>query len=244
MIKSYLIFLNEDKYTHKELNSKFWKDYEFDEDIRTKILEIANDFFDTINTDLEIYDIHLTGSIANYNYHKNSDLDIHILIDFDEYEDDVDVFKTMTRLKSFIWNLKHDINIRGADVELYIQDKNEEHISTGLYSIKDGKWIKKPEYSDPDVDESDVKSKYEKWVFEIDQLEDFDIDISDDEYREYFNRSEKLKGKLRKFRKQGLHGGDGGFSVENVTFKKLRNDGHIDRLYKASTKFYDSMFSQ
>lgn len=246
MIKSYFKFINEGKYTHKELSDKFWTDLEFDEGVRTKILEIVDDFYETIDTDLEIYDIRLTGSIANYNYHKDSDLDIHILLDFDEYENDVDIFKTMAKLKAFIWNLKHDINIRGADVELYVQDKNEDHIASGLYSMKDGKWLRKPKYTDPDVDDESVNLKYDKWVFEIDKLEEAvdSKDISDEEYRDYFNRAEKLKDKLRKFRKSGLHEGGGEFSVENVTFKKLRNDGHIKRLYDVGTKFYDSIFSQ
>ncbi len=29
-----------------------------------------------------------------------------------------------------------------------------------------------------------------------------------------------------------------------VAFKKLRTDGHIERLYKTSTKYYDLIFSQ
>jgi len=244
-MKSYINFVNEQKYIHKQLNNKFWDDFKFDQEIRDKLLEIANDFYNTIeNVELEIVDIHLTGSISNYNYHPDSDLDVHILIDFDEYDGDKEVLVDMIQSKSFIWNLKHDINIRGADVELYVQDKNEEHISSGIYSLQNNKWIKKPKYVDPVVDDDDVNLKYKRWVFEIDEIsKSDDKNLSDEDKRERFNRSEKLKKKLKKFRKDGLNG-EGEFSVENLTFKKLRNDGHIEKLYKSSIEFYDSIFSQ
>jgi len=245
-MKSYINFVNEQKYTHKELNKKFWTDFEFDEGVKEKLVEIANDFYDTLDKfDLDIDDIHLTGSISNYNYHPDSDLDVHILVDFDEYDGDKDILVSMIQSKSFIWNLKHDINIRGADVELYVQDKNEEHISSGIYSLQNDEWIKKPSYSDPDVDDDDINLKYKRWVFEIDEIakSEDDENLSEEDKRERFERSEKLKKKLKKFRKEGLEG-VGEYSIENLTFKKLRNDGHIEKLYKSSVEFYDSIFSQ
>jgi len=243
-MKSYINFVNEQKYTHKELNEKFWTDFQFDDGVRNKLIKIAEDFYGTLNNvDLEIHDIHLTGSIANYNYHDSSDLDIHILVDFDEYDGDKEVLVDMIQTKSFVWNLKHDINIRGSDVELYVQDKNETHISSGLFSLENNEWLKKPKYSDPDVNDDDVKLKFNKWAYEIKEITKFDDSLPDDEKRERFNRIEKLKGKLKKFRKSGLNDG-GEYSVENITFKKLRNEGHIEKLYDTSTDYYDSIFSQ
>lgn len=246
MLLNYNKFLNENKYTKKTLNPIFWNDnLEFDENVRKKLLKIANDFYGSLDLDLEIKDILLTGSMANFNYTNHSDLDVHIVIDFDEYDGDNDVLEQLMKTKAFVWNLKHDIVIRKADVELYIHNKNESHISTGLFSLLNNKWNKKPEYNDPDVDEDDVKSKYDKWVYEIEQLEKVvsDKNIDNEEYEKYYNKSEKMKNKLRKFRKKGLED-KGEFSVENVTFKKLRNDGYINKLYEISTDFYDSMFSQ
>lgn len=237
--------INEKKYTKKNLNPIFWNEnLEFDKKVEKKLIDISNDFYNTLDIDIPIEDIQLTGSMANYNYTKNSDLDVHIIVNFDDYDGDKDVLHTLMRTKAFIWNLKHEIVIRGADVELYIQDKNEEHISTGLYSLYNSEWIKKPEYTDPDVDESDVKTKFEQWKFEISKIRDgLNENLTKKEIEQYHNRSEKLKSKLRKFRKIGLEEG-GEFSVENITFKKLRNTGWIEKLYKASTEFYDKIFSQ
>jgi len=241
--EEYLLF--EKKYTHKELNSKFWNNLEFNQEIRKKLLKIANDFYESLDINIPIDTIKLTGSIANYNYHKDSDLDVHIIIDFNEYDGEKDILLNLLQSKTFIWNLKHDINIKGADVELYIQDKSEKHISTGLFSLTDNEWVKEPKYTDPDVDEDDVKLKYEKWVYDINRITDSitDDSLTINDKKDYYNKSEKLKKKLKKFRQKGLND-NGEFSTENVAFKKLRNDGYIKKLYDSNIKYYDLMFSQ
>lgn len=246
MLYNYSKFINE-KYTKKELNPTFWsKDLKFDYKVRQKLINIANDFYESLNIDIPIIDIKLTGSMANFNYTKDSDLDVHIILNFDDYDNDKDTLDSLLKMKAFVWNIKHDITIRGSDVELYVENENEEHISTGLFSLKNNEWIKKPKYTDPDVDESDINSKFEKWVYEIEELEKLvdDENISNEDNIEYHKRSEKLKDKLRKFRKKGLHEGSGEFSVENLTFKKLRNEGYIKKLYDINTKFYDLIYSQ
>jgi len=246
MLKRYKNFINEKKYTSKHLNKKFWDDnLEFDENVEKKLVDIANDFYETLDIDLPIVDIHLTGSMANFNYTKNSDLDVHILIDFDKYDGEKETLNKLLRTKAFVWNLKHNIIIRDSDVELYVQDSSEKHIATGLYSLKNSEWIKKPEYTDPEVDDKDVESKFNKWKFEINKIYESlnDEELTEEESKEYYERTEKLKDKLRKFRRKGLND-EGEFSVENITFKELRNDGWINKLYKSNVSFYDKIYSQ
>ena len=77
MIINYKKFINEKKYTKKELSDRFWDDnMKFDPKVRNKILEVVENFYDDLNVDIDIYDIKLTGSLSNYNYTKDSDLDI------------------------------------------------------------------------------------------------------------------------------------------------------------------------
>ena len=71
-----------DDFYKKELNPSFWTGDKFDQDIREKLLSIAQDFYKTLSLDIPIADIQLTGSLANYNWTDKSDLDVHILIDF------------------------------------------------------------------------------------------------------------------------------------------------------------------
>ena len=69
----------------KKLNSKIWEKFgnsvRMEPIVRTRLLEIANEFIDFLDVEIMVSDIILTGSLANYNWSKYSDFDIHILID-------------------------------------------------------------------------------------------------------------------------------------------------------------------
>jgi hypothetical protein len=63
-------------------------------EVREQLLQIANDFYQQTDIDADIKDIILTGSLANYNWsEKYSDYDLHILIDFKDVSDDVELVK-------------------------------------------------------------------------------------------------------------------------------------------------------
>ena len=96
-------------------------------EIRKNLLKIAEDFYSSLDVDAEIYDVILTGSLSNYNYSRYSDYDLHILIDFKDINDDVDLVKKFVDMSRKIWNEEHDIKLKGFEVEVYIQEKNEEH---------------------------------------------------------------------------------------------------------------------
>ena len=78
---------------HKELNPNIWTDNKLNPEIREKLLEIAAAFVDYLDLDVDIEDITLTGSLANYNYTKYSDFDLHILTDYKQYDVDKDLLK-------------------------------------------------------------------------------------------------------------------------------------------------------
>ena len=73
----------------EELNPFFWKDDKFDPKIREKLLMIADDFYSALKFPAKIQDIQLTGSLANYNWTDKSDFDVHVLVDFEEIDDNV-----------------------------------------------------------------------------------------------------------------------------------------------------------
>jgi hypothetical protein len=195
--------------------------------------------------DLPIEDIQLTGSLANYNYTDKSDLDVHILVDFGKVDSPKDILKAAVDGIRFMWNLRHDVIIRGHDVELYLQDVNEPHTSTGLYSLKDNKWIKKPKFDPPHVDEQDVNKKYESIVSEINQLESKLVTSSSlpKEAKEMYKRLGRLKEKIQKMRKESLSK-QGEFSVGNLTFKLLRNNGYIGKIIDLLSQAYARIYSE
>ena len=237
--------INESKIPYqKELCQDIWNDEELKEKIENKLIKIAKDFFEDVELDTDIIDIHLTGSMSNYNYNSNSDIDVHVVIDFSDVNEDTELVKKAIDGQRFIWNLRHNITIKGHDVELYIQDNSESHTSAGLYSLLNHKWIKKPTYDPPEVDVEDIDIKYNARLSDINKFEKLsEKDLEPDDAQKYYDAATELKTKIMKARKRGLIG-EGEFSIENLVFKKLRSEGDIKRLIEIITSFYDKIYSQ
>jgi predicted nucleotidyltransferase len=137
------------------LNPKIWENYkdpnkaELKNEIRTRLLEIANEFIDFVEVDIIVTDIILMGSLVNYNWSEYSDFDLHILSDLSQYSDEKkELYLQLFDLKKTIFNYQHDIKIKGYDVELYLQDESSEAYSDGVYSILNDEFIKKPSKTD------------------------------------------------------------------------------------------------
>jgi hypothetical protein len=232
----------------KTLCSDLWEGNILNEKIKNKLVKIAKDFFNDVELETDIIDIHLTGSMVNYNYTEDSDIDVHIVIDFKDVNEDTDLVKKAVDGQRFIWNLRHNINIKGHDVELYIQDIKDEppgsRAQSGLYSLLNDEWIKKPVYDPPNVDTEDVNVKYDARVYDILRFEKISKqDLSPMESEEYYNSAKELKAKIMKSRKAGLEE-EGEFSIENLVFKKLRKENKIKKLIDTITRFYDKIYSQ
>ena len=209
-------------------------------DVVNKLLNITRDFFNKLNLkNIKIYDIILTGSIAGYNWSNYSDIDLHILIDFKEVDENVDLVKDYFDAKRYVWNKAHDIVISGHEVEIYIQDVSEPHISSGIYSIMKKSWITKPEKEDFSIDDKNVTMKVNTFVDEIDRLEGL---YNKGLYENAYKYGNKLKEKIKRFRTCGLEK-EGIFSVENLTFKVLRRTEYIGKLMNIITNSYDRKMS-
>jgi hypothetical protein len=240
-----------------ELSPIFWTKktkgdnitWEFDQRVRKKLLRIAGDFFekfDEILKEKDIVDIQLTGSLANFNYTNLSDLDVHVIVNLEGIDDEnPQILKSALDGIRFIWNLRHNVAIRGYDVELYIQDAKFLHNSSGLFSLMNNEWIKNPVFDPPEIDEKDVNRKVEAISYDIDQLHTRLISMSTipNNAKELYERSIKLKEKIMKMRKEGLKK-EGEFSIGNLTFKKLRNDGYIEKLIDINSEAYDKIYTE
>lgn len=206
-------------------------------EIRERLIEITENFMDFIDIDFFIHDIILTGSLANYNWSKFSDVDLHILIDYDETDYNLDLLKGFFDSKRSVWNKQHDITIKGFDCEIYVQDVNEKHHSSGVYSILNDKWLVKPEKKVGSIDKEMIIKKASNFEDRIDQIEkDFKSG------KEVSSSIKSLKDKLKKFRQSGLDG-DGEFSYENLAFKLLRRNGYIEKLLNIQTSSTDKKLS-
>lgn len=219
--------------------------YSLKKEIRDKLIEISDQFIDFWGVEFFIHDIILTGSLANYNWSEYSDVDLHILIDMDELDgenktDSIvfhNIMKEFFDAKKNIWNEKHDIKIKGFDVELYVQDIHEPHVSSGVYSILNDEWVVEPSLEKKMIDTQKILDKGEYFAKQIDILVDNykkNKDISKEE--------ESLRDKLKKFRKSGLESG-GEYSYENLTFKLLRRNGYIKKLMDLRNDMIDKKLS-
>lgn len=223
-----------------ELNPKIWDNFKIDPETRESLLQIGNDYFDSLELEgVELKDIMLTGSLANFNWSKYSDFDLHLVFDFSDVNDDKVLVKKYLDSAGKMWNKQHDIKIKGYDVEIYSQDTDEEHTSSGEYSLLDDRWIKKPSKQDFKPDESLIKKKAGSIMDSVKDMEkDFEEGI---EYDELNERLKKVWKKIKDGRKAGLER-EGEFSIENLVFKLLRRNGYIERILNLKAKAYDKQF--
>ena len=227
---------------HDELNKDFWnqEDDKLDPEIRQKLIAIANDFWNSLEVgDAEYDDITFTGSLAAHNYSQFSDVDLHLLVDFSDVDDKVDLVREYFNAMKSIWNRLHDILIKGYEVEIYVQDINDPHEAQGLYSVLNDEWLKKPILDKQDFDKDNVRKKAAGLMDQIDRLEPL---IEEGKYEEAEKYADKLKAKIRKMRKTGLET-VGAYSVENLAFKVLRRNGYLEKLSDAKREAYDKMLS-
>jgi len=229
----------------EELNPLFWNDNQFDQHIRKKLLIIANDFYASLKFSAKIQDITLTGSLANYNWTEKSDLDVHVIIDFREIDENTDLVKRAVDGSRFIWNLRHNIKIKGFDVELYVQDINESHTASGLFSLLKNKWIRIPKYNPPEINYKDIDKKFQGIVSDILNVENVisTSDFTNTTPEEIYTLAVKLKKKVLDMRKEGLSR-LGEFSVGNLVFKKLRNEGYIEKIIELISRAYINIYNE
>jgi predicted nucleotidyltransferase len=212
------------------------KNYVMRPEIRKHLLEISDDFIDSMGVEFFIHDVVLTGSLANFNWSSYSDVDLHILIDFKESKYNSDLVKEFFKSKETVWNNNHDIKVKGYDVEIYVQDTEEEHISSGVYSVLHNKWEVKPKSNKPNIDDRKILEKGEYFAKKIDQL------IKLGTKKDVRPEIDTLRKKIKEFRQCGLEFG-GEYSYENLVFKLLRRNGYIGKLVKLKTALSDKKLS-
>jgi len=210
------------------------------QEISVRLYEIAKEFFKSLDLDwVKIVDITITGSIANYTWSKYSDVDLHVIIDYNEVGENQELVQNYLRRASSLWNKNHDIFIKGFEVEVYVQDSNEPHYSTGVYSVKYDRWDTEPSRVDPKIDYENVQKKAALLMDKIDEV--YDI-FKNGDYEEALGQANSVRTKIRKFRQSGLETG-GAFSVENLAFKLLRRTDYLERLSNLRIQSYDKSMS-
>ena len=216
---------------HDTLNEKIWDLTTEDliPEVKEKLEEIAEAFIEFLEIPTDaVLDKVITGSSASYNYNEFSDLDLHIIVDYDKVHEDCPLVNGYLNSLKKQFNDNHDITIHGVPVELYAEQKDQGTVHNGLYSLQTG-WIDKPQKIAPTDNDAAVEAKYN----EIKEL----VDKCDDS-----EEATELLDKIYTMRKAGLAEA-GEFCTENLAFKKLRNEGCMDKLRQIKKEQIDKQLS-
>jgi predicted nucleotidyltransferase len=202
------------------LNPNVWVNEKIKPKLLNTLIKIAQKFYKDLDITAPLKDIILTGSSANYNWTKYSDIDLHLLIDFSNLTDP-DISKKYFDSKKTEFNEKYNLKYKTQPIEVYVQDINEPHAALGIYSLLNQSWIKEPQREDIDIPDSEIDKKAQPLMDKIDDLiNDRSTTIED---------IKDLKSKIKQFRQTGLTN-NGEYSLENLAFKKLRYNGYLEKL--------------
>lgn len=208
-----------------------------DPEVRELLLKVANYFWEGLEIPEPFEDVLLTGSSVNYNYTPTSDIDLHIVIDFDKF-DNPELLKKYFDEAKLNWNRVHDLKLGKQNIEVYIQDNDDHPEYRGEYSLMNDKWLRKPSYVNIDISDEEIEKKTKLFKQQIDKLEK----TGKDNPEKAIELTNKIKERLKNFRQAGLDK-DGEYSLENLAFKDLRNTGYLEKLSNLKNSFIDKTLS-
>ena len=228
----------------KELNPKFWPNGKLNSRVRLRLLDIADDFVKDLAVNwVKPKDVIFTGSIANYNWSRYSDVDIHILFDFKKvYPKNSEFVEDYFKSKKENWSTNHeDLKIFGFPIEISVEDSNENNESTGRYSLYKNKWVVEPDdFQDAVINQDYVKKRAATFMTQIDDVEKKLNNESDTHKCEkYGDKVYKIFGKLKTMRTEGLASDKKEMSSGNIIYKIMRRAGYIDKIWEIYNSSYD-----
>lgn len=228
-LKQYLGVKETHRIYNSVLNPELWNNDVLKPEVQQKMLKIANEFYKSTELNAPLEDVYFLGSTAGYNWTPNSDIDLHVLIDFSKIDPNKELVKKYADSLKNKWNQEHDLKIGSHPVEVYIQDVNDTNRSQAVYSVLKNQWVKKPTYQNIQIDKESIKKKYHQYVQMIDDaINKQDLDLM-----------KNIITKLYDMREAGLSTG-GEYSTENLVFKLLRSTGYISKLRSSVKSVYDT----
>lgn len=222
---------------HSTLNKKLFDGDILKLDVRMKLLTIAGEWqrFAHIPNSI-VQDIIITGGNCQFNYTKYSDIDVHLIIDKKVLTRtvDPDILDDYLKDKKSLWAMSRHILVKGYTVEFYAQDVDDHLVAAGVYSLRDNKWITKPVHGKYNfMHDEALQNKVDELKATVNSM------ISDGLPESDFKI---LKDKIKNMRKAALASGNE-FSMENLVFKELRNQGVLDRMNKYLQRLKDKELS-
>lgn len=210
-----------DNRAHEELNQDLFEGTHLRPEVREALLRIAGKFQNTLGLNIKPVDIYFTGSGANFNYNEMSDIDLHLVYDFEQIGINAEILVKYFIAKKQVFNNDYEITIKGMPVEVGVENINEPIVSSAIYSVAKDQWMLEPKDAAHLLPKPDMKEYYKI----VQQIEDA-IESRNSQ------KIGDLWDELYRIRKQSL-ATDGEYGHGNGLFKKLRNLGYLDRLKHA-----------
>ena len=215
---------------HDQLNPKIWDSGQLRPEVKVKLLQIAEKFREFIDLDVPVIDVHITGGQVTYHYTEQSDLDLHLIIDYSKVKCDQEV-EELLDTKRLLFKQLHQISIYGIPVEPGTEDINRPTVSSA-WSLSKDTWIREPKNHSGRINEKEVQKQYKYW----DNLIRSVLSQNDPEM------AQKVLKLLRKYRKIGLKQ-TGEYGVENLVYKSLRNSKSLEKLVNYLDQTFDKNLS-
>lgn len=216
------MMLKESFEVHETLNPKlFGKDMHLLPEVRAKLIEIVKYFEEYIEVPLDVCDVQLVGSNVSYNYTSKSDLDVHLIANFEHQGAKPEILQSLYDIKKSDFNKTFDIKLKGIEVELYIQDVNSMAQSNGIYSLCDDEWVKEPKPL-KSATKHNTEKELEKWH---DIIKSAIASNNSDTIKQTLNT-------LYLIRHNSI-AVEGEYGKGNQLFKDIRSEGLLQRLKDA-----------
>ena len=209
---------------HPKLNPKLWAGQHLHADVRSRLKEIAEVFYNFLEVDVALTDIIVTGSQASKTYTNHSDLDLHLIVPYKDIQCDQTVDELLDT-KRKLWKQTHTITIYGVPVECYAEDEDRP-VNGPAYSIVSEQWLRHaPEPGELPEDVDRITLAWIRVITAAVKSQD-QGNITD------------VKNLLSQYRRQGLKQ-QGELGRANVVYKTLRNNGVISLLMQALVQKQD-----
>lgn len=208
-------------WAHTELNQELFDGTRLKSDVREALLKIAEKFETSLGINLKPVDVYFTGSSANYNYNDASDIDLHLVYDFEEIGINAEILIKYFIAKKQVFNNDYNITVKNIPVEVGVENLNDPIVASAVYSLTKDSWLLEPGYANRLLPQIDMHYYYDL----VQKIEDA-IETHDSK------EIGKVWDKLYEIRKKSL-ANEGEYGKGNAIFKKLRNLGYLDRLKKA-----------
>lgn len=198
------------------LNPRIWHGDKLKPEVRSHLLKIAKLFRSFIDIEFPLLDIQIVGAQAGTTYTEYSDLDLHLITDFNLIRCDQELSELFDTKRLLFKNL-HKISIRGIPVEPGVEDQNRPSRGNA-YSLVKNHWIRRALPRTVDLASSDDLARTLARLI-VTAIRRGDL-----------VHAQRVLTLIRTVRKFGLSSAQAEYHPGNVAYKSLRNQGLIDAL--------------